>query len=206
MHGRPDSVLTSPYKEPFAMRHLVLSLLVLTIPVLSHADVDLSAGSATEPVGATFAIPVSISNVTDLFAFQFDLSFDPSIVQLQSITEGPFLPTAGTTFFLPGTIDNTAGTATFTADALIGPISGVSGSGVLADFNFEALSEGTSNLTLSNAILVDSSGGLISFTPQSGQATIAGRTLPEPTFFPLLGGIGMVLCGCLVIKRRRQQA
>src|SRR3954470_5892271 len=100
------------------------------------AEALLSVGSAkVEPVAAG-SIPVSISGVLDLFAFQFDLAYDPSVVNLVSISEGPFLPSAGGTFFLPGTIDNVAGTATFISDSLLGPVPGASGSGDLVFLKF----------------------------------------------------------------------
>ncbi len=73
-----------------------------------------------------------MTDVSDLYAFQFDLAFDPTILELQSISEGTFLPGAGSTNFFPGTIDNTGGTATATADSLVGAIPGASGSGTLA--------------------------------------------------------------------------
>jgi len=186
------------------MIRLVVALLLLSVPAVLQADeADLSVGPATELPGAEFIVPVSISNVSDLYAFQFDLSYDPSIVQLLSVTEGPFLPSAGTTFFIPGTIDNVGGTATFNADTLIGPIPGATGSGVLADFNFQGVVQGTSNLTLANVTLLDSNLNNISFTTQSGQVGISGAVLPEPTFLPPLILITLMLCVAVVIRRRR---
>ncbi|HEV3199328.1 MAG TPA: cohesin domain-containing protein, partial [Bryobacteraceae bacterium] len=58
-------------------------------------------------VGDIFTVNVNIAGITDLYGFQFDLSFDPAILAAASSTEGPFLPTGGATFFIPGTIDNT---------------------------------------------------------------------------------------------------
>lgn len=188
------------------MNRLVLSLLALSVPVLLQADVaDLTVGSATEPSGALFSVPVSISNVTDLYAFQFDLSYNPSVVELLSVTEGPFLPSAGSTFFIPGMIDNVGGSAANNADTLIGPIPGASGSGVLANFNFEGVRQGTSDLTLSNEFLFDSNLNSISFTAQPGQAsiTIAPGVVPEPTFLLPLTLITLILFSVPVIQRRR---
>jgi general secretion pathway protein D len=188
-----------------AMIRFVLALCLVSVPVVLQADIaDLSVGSTTESVGTLFTVPVSISNVTDLYAFQFDVSYDPSIVQLLSVTEGPFLPSAGTTFFIPGTIDNVGGSATFNADALIGPISGATGSGDLADLNFQGVGQGASNLTLANEFLFDSNLNSISFTPLSGQVVISGAATPEPTFLPPLILISLSLCVAVVIQRRRR--
>lgn len=136
-----------------------------------------------------------MSNVSDLFSFQFDLSFDPTILELQSISEGSFLPGAGSTFFLPGTIDNTAGTATFTADSLVGAIPGASGDGTLAIFSFEALAAGTSPLTLSNVVLQDSNLADIAFNATNGQVISA---VPEPRLLPVLG----VMLACTLLAAR----
>jgi hypothetical protein len=121
-----------------------LSMLVvsaLSILPLARADAVLTAGSATAFSVGT--VPISISGVSDLYDYQFDVGFDPSVLQLQSVTESSFLSGAGTTFFLPGFIDNTLGTASFIADTLIGPISGASGAGILVELNFEVTARGS---------------------------------------------------------------
>jgi hypothetical protein len=73
------------------------------------------------------------------------------------ITEGSFLPGGGTTFFIPGIIDNVGGGVCAAADSLIGAISGVTGDGTLAEFQLTTLAAGTSALSLANSILLDSS-------------------------------------------------
>ena len=132
-------------------------------------------------LGKSFSLDVRISGVVDLFAFQFDLAFDPLILSAGSITEGPFLPSGGATAFIAGTVDNTAGTITATVDTLIGAIPGVNGSGVVASVDFQALSVGTSPITLSDAILLDSDLNNIPFRIVNG-----GVTIPEPSAWLLL--------------------
>jgi len=144
-------------------------LLVFAIPIVSIQPPVLTTG-----VGNFFDVFVNISNVTDLFAYQFDISFDPTILSAVNVAEGSFLLSGGfTTSFFPGFIDNTAGSITFAAGSLIGAIPGVSGSGTLATLNFEGLTLGTSSVNLSNVILLDSS---LSF-----------MAVPEPATIILLG-------------------
>jgi general secretion pathway protein D len=152
-------------------------------PALLVADAIVTAGSGTFGAGNTFAVPVSVSGVSDLYAYQFDLSYDPSALQLLSINEGQLLQSAGSTFFIPGTIDNTAGTATSIADSRVGMIPGASGDGDLAIFDFKALSIGTSTLTLSNMILLDSSLNPIAFITANGTSYLsrAGTKLSSRT-------------------------
>jgi Cohesin domain len=148
-------------------------------------------------LGGAFALEIGITNVSDLFAFQFDLGFGPGILSAQRISEGLFLPGGGTTVFILGTIDNAAGTITATADSLIGAISGVNGSGVLADVQFTALAPGTSTITLSNVLLLNSTLSPIDFSIGNGSVTVT--SVPEPAALPLFGSALL----CLGVAARR---
>ena len=118
----------------------------------------ISVQPASSDFSNTTTLMIDITGVSNLFAFQFDVGFDPPIVSAIGVTEGSFLPTGGSTLFIPGTIDNVTGVISNTADALTGLVPGVSGSGTLAKVQFQALAPGTSAITLSNVILLDSSG------------------------------------------------
>ena len=102
---------------------VVLAAALLFVPLLT-AQAVISPGSTDVFVNQVFTLPVDIAGVSDLYAFQFDLAFDPTILQLLSVFEGGFLPSAGSTIFIPGAIDNIGGTATATADTLVGDIPG----------------------------------------------------------------------------------
>ena len=158
-------------------------------------------GPASAPnVGDTFNVGVFISGVTDLYAFQFDVSFDPALLSADSVSEGTFLSGGGTTFFVPGSIDNVGGSVTANADTLIGAISGVDGAGELAEFQFTALSAGNADLSFANEILLDSSLNDITAdtTFESGSVTIGGG-VPEPRTAVLLG-VGLL---ALVLLRQK---
>jgi hypothetical protein len=138
-------------------------------------------------LGDTFTVNVDVTGITDLYGFQFDLGFDPTILMADSSTEGPFLPSGGATFFIPGAIDNAGGTVAATADTLETAISGVTGDGTLASFSFEALADGPSALTLSNALMVDSGDNLIDFDLSDGSVVVGeASAAPEPSSFLLL--------------------
>ena len=177
---------------------VVLAAALLFAPLLT-AQAVISAGSANPgSVDQIFTVPVDIANVSDLYAFQFDLSFDASILQLLSISEGSFLPSAGSTIFIPGTIDNIGGTATNNADTLVGDIPGATGSGDLVYFTFQAMNTGTSSLSLSNGFLFDSNFNDIPFTTADGSVIVG----PEP---PGLSWIGcFAIAGMLLAKRWRR--
>jgi len=153
----------------------------------SYGSTVISAGTMTVNTGQTFNLDVSISGVTDLFSWGFDLSFDQTLLTANSITEGPFLKSmGGTTNYVAGMIDNTTGKISNTADTLTGA-TGVSGSGVLAIINFTAgATTGISTIGLSKITLTDSNFFPIVNIPQNGSVTILSG-VPEPNTLALLG-------------------
>lgn len=138
-----------------------------------------------------FDVFVNIDDATDLYAFQFNIDFDPLILSAAAITEGPFLPSWDSTFFVPGTIDDDAGTIALTAGTLIGPVSGASGSGSLAKIRFKAISAGTSIVNLSDVILLDSSLIDLAASTANGSVNVTNIAgVPEPMSV-MLFGIGL---------------
>jgi hypothetical protein len=146
------------------------------IGVTSLGAASISTSPSTIVLGSVSPVSVTIS-VSGLYSFQFDISYDPAVLQLVSVNEGPFLGTAGSTFFIPGTIDNNVGTAQFTADTIVGPSPGASGSGALAVLKFHGVRLGTSPLQISNVTLLDAGLNNIAFTIQNSPLTVA---IPEP--------------------------
>jgi len=171
---------------------LAVALMSVAVPeAFASAIVSVApVSSAPIGVGQTFTAAVSVSGIADLFSFQFDLSYSPKLFAATSVTEGPFLASGGSTFFIPGTIDNTAGTVSFTADSLLGSGSGVSGSGVLADIIFRAVGGGSSPLSLSNAEFLDSTLSPIVISTADGTSP---QVVPEPgSWFLLVCGVGVL--------------
>lgn len=177
---------------------LTALIMIATWPLVSSATPTLSIDPPSQGanVGDSFSLDVSITEVTDLFAYQFDIAFDPAVLEAQSITEGSLLPTGGSTFFIPGTIDNIVGTISLTADSLIGAISGVTGSGLLANVTFTALMVGESPISPLNSILLDSNFSNIALASQSGGSVTVqqGTAVPLPSSIVLLGAglLGML--------------
>jgi hypothetical protein len=172
------------------MKKLVVLWAWSFLPISAVATPILTIqGPTTVSQGSSLAVDVNIASVTDLYGFQFDLGFNPSVLMATMVSEGAFLPSGGSTFFIPGTIDNTNGIVAATADTLTGAMSGVTGSGTLAVFDFTAIANGSTGLTLSNVILVDSKGNLIN---------TVGNT-PEPNALALFA---VTLLGALGLRRK----
>jgi hypothetical protein len=187
-----------------AARIACFSLLLLVLPAFALADSTLSISSpGTVGQGSTFTVGVTISGAVNLYDFQLDLSFNPSVLSATGVSEGVFLSSGGATFFIPGTIDNTDGLITLNADTLLTAISGVSGGGTLLDFDFTAIGSGTSGLGIQNVILQDSNGAILGDTVTNGSVTVQSGTVvtPEPSSL-LLFGMGALTLGLLLVKRR----
>jgi hypothetical protein len=95
--------------------------------------------------GSTFTAYIDVGNVTSLFSFEIGFTFDPTALQVLSVTDGGFLTSAGATHwqFLAGSIDNHAGVVSgfaetlFSDDASLAPSIKGSATGHLLQVNFE---------------------------------------------------------------------
>ena len=115
--------------------------------------------------GDTFTLDLRAENVFDLAGWQFDIAFDPAVLEAIDVSEGDFLKTnSGTTFFQGGTIDNAAGKITGLSAARLST-QGVNGTGVLLQVRFKAKSAGETQLALQKFQFGSSTGDNISAGP-----------------------------------------
>jgi hypothetical protein len=169
----------------------------------AQAVLTLDPTTQTTSTGSVVTVDVDISNVTDLFGYQFDLTFNPNILQAVSSSEGSFLSSGGSTFFINGDNDNVGGAVSATADTLLSAVNGVSGSGQIAVFTFDAIGNGTSALAIQNETLLDSNFNVLSDTTAGGSVAVESAVVAAPEIDPssasaaltlLFGGLA-VLCG-----------
>ena len=128
-------------------------------------------------VGDTFTLDIRAESVFDLAGWQFDIAFDPTVLEALDVSEGDFLKTdGGTTFFQSGHIDNAAGKIT---GLIAGRISegGVSGSGSVLQVRFKAKSEGESELALRNFLFGSNTEESIPAGPLEIRITVEERLL-----------------------------
>ena len=98
--------------------------------------------------GDTFTLDIRAENVFDLAGWQFDITFDPAILEAINVSEGDFLKMdGGTTFFHGGSIDNAAGNITGLNAARLSA-QGVNGTGTLLQVRFKAKSTGETEVAL----------------------------------------------------------
>jgi len=94
----------------------------------------------------TFTVNVTVTDVNELYGWQFNLTFNPAVLNVENVTEGSFLKQTGTTILLKK-MNNTSGYLLASASFMPPyPAHGVNGSGVLGSIIFKVMSLGSSNL------------------------------------------------------------
>lgn len=155
----------------FAMKKrtiIVISSLIFLAIVIAYVVIQVFTPSTpgtvlyvepqttSEPINQDFAVNITISNVADLYAWQFKLTWNTTMLDLLNITEGPFLKSGGTTIWKPPEINSTIGYV-FALCTLTGSETpGISGNGVLATVYFHVKGSGSCDLDLSETTLYNS--------------------------------------------------
>ncbi len=123
--------------------------------------------------GDTFTLDIGAENVTDLAGWQFDIAFDPAILEAINVSEGDFLKTdGGTTFFQGGSIDNAAGKIIGLSAARLSTTQGVSGTGTLLQVRFRTKSAGETQLALQKFQFGSTTGDSIPAGPHEIRITV----------------------------------
>jgi len=103
----------------------------------------------------TFTLDLKIKTLEKVSSWSVSFSFDPSILQCNSVTKGPWLDTGGDTQWFVGTINNTGGVVTGYGCSLKGEGLYATGSGVLATINFTVVGAGWSTVQLTEVKAYD---------------------------------------------------
>ena len=122
----------------------------------------------------TFTLDISAETVFDMAGWQFDIAFDPNILEAISASEGNFLKTGGTTFFQGGSIDNVTGKITGLSEARLSA-QGVTGTGVILQVRFKARSDGETKVVLQNFEFGATTGDLIPAGPHEVRIIVEGQ-------------------------------
>jgi hypothetical protein len=180
-------------RKVFKVLLISLSICILSFwsPNLCKAvpNLELSPSATSVGLNGVFDVYINITGASNLYGWQLDVSFDPSVLSALSTTEGTFLSNGGfSTFFIGGTLDNATGLVGNMADTRRGPVLGANGDGLLARISFQAVGLGTGSLTFGNVLLGDPSAQPLALGSLTG-ATVTVQAVPEPATLMLL------LCG-----------
>jgi hypothetical protein len=145
---------------------IALLLLSMTCAILPPSRAQQTPTLSIEPstthlsstqIGSIITVNLTVNNAQNVYGWSLNLTWDPKIINLKDIKEGPFLSSAGKTLFtwaqslsedaraqgrIPGSV----------VDVLLKK-PGVDGSGVLAILSFQVLNSGVSSLSLDGSQL-----------------------------------------------------
>ena len=125
--------------------------------------------------GDTFTLDLNIEKTHNLAGWQFDIAFDPAVLEAVEVNEGDFLKEGGgATFFQKGTIDNTTGKITKLSSARLNE-DGATGTGTLLSVTFIAKTGGETQVALENFQLGAITGEAINAGPHEVTFTIEGQ-------------------------------
>ncbi len=125
--------------------------------------------------GDTFTLEIRAEDIYNLAGWQFDIAYDPTVLETVEVNEGDFLKTeGGATFFQRGKIDNAIGKITKLSSARLSE-PGVSVSGTLLSVTFTAKTAGQTRLRLDNFQLAAATGTPITAGPHEVVITIEGQ-------------------------------
>lgn len=172
--------------NPLRIASRVAGACALALALLSPAQAAPVLSLSTQTTATGIDLTVSAQDVADLFAYQFTLNFDATLMAAVSATEGSLLPSGGPTLFSPGDIDNSAGAISFVFATLLGPVDGVDGSGDLVTFSFDVQQGGFANFSLSDVLFLDSALADIAVDVRDVVAQV-----PEPATLALVA-LGLV--------------
>jgi hypothetical protein len=133
-------------------------------------------------IGDTFSINVAVASVNVLAGWEFQMFYNPQVLNATGAAEGPFLKNAQNTFFLNAGMDDnynsTYGRVYLACTTL--PVTGVNGSGVLASVSFKTVGAGQSVLNIDTNKLLDNTPGSpqpIPHTTVNGLVSVVGADI-----------------------------
>ena len=122
----------------------------------------------------TFTLDIGARDVFDMAGWQFDITFDPAVLEAVDVTEGGFLKTATSTLFEDGTINNVAGKIEGLS-AIRLSTQGASGTGTLVQVTFKAKAAGETQVALEKVQFGAISGDEIPAGPHLIRFIVEGR-------------------------------
>jgi hypothetical protein len=129
----------------------------------------------TAPPSDRFVVGVSVTNIKNLYSYEFCLNWTGAVLNVTRIAEGPFLNNealsqGGSTLFIAKTYNGATGNYTVVSNSMLNPATmGAYGTGVLAYIEFQVeLPYNVTNLHLYNNMTSDPLDPLIPHTTTDG--------------------------------------
>jgi len=186
---------------------MLISLVTITITLTkgssSGTAMFISPSSIAVDVNQTFEIHINVSEISDLYGWEFKLSWNPTLLEAINVTENSFLGSGGETY-LASKVNNIEGYI-LVGCTLLRNITGVNGNGTIATVKFSAENEGSCTLNLYDTKLVSSQKQLTSHNSIDGTVTIpstpvGGIWIPVDKFSLLAPYIALVATIILAVS------
>lgn len=163
---------------------VVFSFLLALSPLFTAGangiTVRIDAPDEQVDAGSEFVARVSITEVTDLDSFQFDISYDPSVIEVSDVTGGLIGSTSVPVDMWGFVPSGTQGTIRVLGN--MAGFTGVTGSGYLAEIHFHVTGSAgsTSDMTFSDGTLVDTMAAYIPVAQWLGDSVAVYGTPTQP--------------------------
>jgi len=131
------------------------------------ALISVDPQNSSAAIGQDFTVNINVSNVTDLYGWEFKIGWNDTIIHLQNVTEGSFLRNAGETLFTYNL--NSTGPHIVVICTRLGNVPGESGSGTLSAVTFHVQQPGSCDLNLYDSMLLNSFAQSMNCTTEGGR-------------------------------------
>ena len=128
---------------------------------------------ATGVTGSNVTVEVKFNDVQNVLGYQFDMSYDPTVLEFVSAERGDFLRSLGHDSFFVNPKEETPGELKHFAEAVLNGGDGIPGSGTAVVVTFYALKPGTSSLELKGVKVLGTDNTEIDMDLRAGTVTVS---------------------------------
>ena len=156
---------------------LLFVILITSFIFAFDGEVKVLSESTNVNINETFIIDINISSLAEIYAADFSLGFNSSLIMALNASEGNFLKKDGaSTFVAVKKINNTAGYVQI-GSTRFNTQTGVTGNGSLARIEFQAINLGTSSLDFIKLALLDSNLNEVNISTNRGMVNVLDENI-----------------------------
>jgi hypothetical protein len=145
----------------------IIAAYLLTNMTNTTTKVYVDPDKVVRSIGQDFIVNISISNVANLYAWEFKLGWNMTVLELVNVTEGNLPKKAGSTFF-SSKVNETSSHVVIDC-TLLGSSTGANGNGILASIQFHVKNKGVCDLAPYETKLVDAFDQMITHVVNGGR-------------------------------------
>lgn len=148
-------------------------------PEMAGQALVMLKAEASVPVGEVFALRLEVEQVNRLLGAMAQVRFDPDILEVADVEQGPFLGNNGALISMVKGVDAHHGSIEISVVALGGQPLGVDGSGTVAVLRFTPKREGTTDIRIETSGLRDIMNRTIPLMNRNVHLTIGTDAIPS---------------------------